>query len=231
MEFYDLSGDIARQFQREQHEGIREAFEEPVRSTQDPNRNKLLTKIKFSWNPEDKNALLQIRASVSGMLDKVFGDTFTAIDRLYEQARVPDVNEHGVVRLDSEGRIMWKMDEYGRPLEDWSQIDGVDIEKTLMDLARIKLVTTQVTSELYSEALFAKHILDDQWYEQYDKPVQGTQGDRTAKANRETQQEKYHAFFRYLLWEKANTFQKEIQSLSRLLEKIREWRIWGERNN
>lgn len=227
MSFRDLAGEVASQFQQDQSEGLREAYEELAEEdtlTRDSRRS-IFTKINFKWKAEDKNALTQVRAAVGRMMESLFSETYSIIDELYGSVRVPVTNEHGVVATDEEGRYIWQKDDRGRLIEDWSLLDGMDIEKSLLDLERVKLLVSTQVSELYAEALFAKNIYDDRWHDEYESMLDGTQGDRSARAVRNSSEEKYHSFFRYLLWERANTFLKELQNLMRLLERIRDWRI------
>ena len=55
--------------------------------------------------------------------------------------------------------------------------------------------------------------------------MDGTQTDKSARASRESQSERYQAFFRYFLWSKADALQRETRQVVRILERIREWRI------
>ena len=54
--------------------------------------------------------------------------------------------------------------------------------------------------------------------------VDGTINDRTARANRDTRTDRYHAFFRYCLWQTAKDFYDEIGRFMSYLEKIRTWK-------
>ena len=230
-EFRDLAGDVAAEYQRKQGEGLEEVHQpsENERVLKRDNNRTLFSKIKFGWKAEDKNTLEQIRAAVNSMINDTFSEAYAIIDGVYESVRVPELNSSGVVRTDQEGRIIWEKDESGKLLEDWSKLDGLDIEKALFDLERVKIPISLRASELYSEALYAKHLFDDKWWDTYSEQVDGTQNDRSSRANRQSAEEKYHSFFRYLLWERVNVFLKEVQSLMRLLEKVRDWRIRSER--
>lgn len=226
-EFRDLAGEVASEYQRKQGEGLEEVHQpsENERVLKRDNNRTLFSKISFEWKAEDRNTLEQIRAAVSVLVDDTFSGSYDIIDGIYRAVRVAELNSSGVVKKDQEGRIVWQRDENGKLIEDWQQLDGVDIEKALFDLERVKIPISLRASELYSEALYAKHLFDDKWWDTYSEQIDGTQNDRASRANRGSNEEKYHSFFRYLLWERVNVLQKEIQSLMRLLEKVREWRI------
>ena len=53
----------------------------------------------------------------------------------------------------------------------------------------------------------------------------GTQGDRQAKANTVSRPDRYHAFFRYVLWSHADVFLREINTFAARLKDVRYWRV------
>lgn len=191
-------------------------------------RSGLFTKISFNWRPEDRSILDRIRAASDDMVEEVFGEAISAIDRLYEQLRVPETVWHGpseVVCRDSGGRIIWKRNDAGKVIEKWDQLTGQDIEMTISDLLRLKLMIAPEVNRLLNEAIYAKHVAADAYDEAWGTVVQGTQGDRTAKANRASRQDRYHAHFRYVLYSTANTLLREIAIFISRLSDIREWQI------
>lgn len=184
----------------------------------------LFSKIQFRWRPDDEKILEQIRAGVDQMFSEMYEESFIVVDDFYSQMRVPEVID-GVVVKDSAGRVIWKKDSKGREVEDWDQLTGQDIEKTLLDITRLKLILAPQANELLLEAIFARHIFDDRTQEAYSSLMEGTVGDRTAHANRESKLDKYHAFFRFYLYSHAEVFLKELNNFARVLERIRYFRI------
>lgn len=187
-------------------------------------KKSLFSKIQFRWRPEDERILTQIREGVDVMFSEMYEETFIVIDDFYAQMRVPEVVDGSVVK-DSAGRVIWKKDARGREVEDWDQLTGQDIEKTLLDITRLKLILAPQANELLLEAIFARHIFDDKLQESYSSLMEGTVGDRNAYANRESKMDKYHAFFRFYLYSHAEVFLKELNNFARVLERIRYFRI------
>ena len=185
--------------------------------------NNLFQKIRFSWRPEDRAALERIRMSAEGMFAEAFEATIQVIDRFYECLRVP-VQREGVVVKDAAGRTVWLTDERG-VIERWSQLTGQDIEETLVNLERVKLSLVPQVNKLMLEAIYARQIAgdisDDGWLGVLD----GTQGDKQATANRKSQKDRYHAYFRFYLFSQADSFLKEVNAFAKLLENIRWWQI------
>ncbi|QGJ94944.1 hypothetical protein SEA_REDWATTLEHOG_84 [Gordonia phage RedWattleHog] len=227
-------GDIADKAGRElQEEHERIVSERPVPFDEDPKIMEkkgvgVFGKLKFEWRDSDRMILDQIRAAAQRAFIEGFGDSLRVLDRLYEAVRVPEANEHGVVKVDQDGRPVWQTDSDGRYLEDWDNLTGQDIERCLFDLSRIRLYVGPQVNELLMEAMFAKRIHRDIHDDAYLGPVQGTVADRTAQANRKSRQDDYQAFYRYMLWSQGDTFLKELGNMQRTLERFREWGIRGQ---
>jgi len=229
-EFRDPAAEEARRLQEEQLKKVREGWtpddEGPKDAEEGPTDTYgvLYKKIKYDWRAADKAALSQIRGAAAALIGEIFDDAFRVVDELYATVRVAETSGGRNV-TDEHGRTVWKRDDRGRPIEDWDQLTGQDAEKALMDLSKIRLLTSQTVQDLFLEASLAKHSYNDSWYESYEGIVEGTGPIRTARANRDSLQDKYHAYFRFYLWSKADAFQKELSNLMRLLERIIDWRI------
>lgn len=188
--------------------------------------NSLFTKIRFSWKPEDKAILERIRIASDGQFTEICGSFFPVIDTLYAALWVPETNEYGITRHTGDGRVVWKTDTTGNPVEDLNQLTGQDIEQALTGLQKVRLQAAPVINELFLQALYARHVASDSYDDSWVSVLDGTQGDRTARSNRESREDRYHAYFRYVLWSTCNTFLMEINQFMKRLEKIRDWRTW-----
>lgn len=189
----------------------------------------LAQKIRYNWRPEDAHAIGQIRATAEALVTEFFAKTFSIIDELYESFRKVELNSHGQVIRDHQGRMKYQKDEFGNHVEDFSALTGQDIEKALLDLQRERFVTSQQVAELLLEANFAHFSYKDEYWEKYESVLDGTNPIREAKANRETKQSKYFSYFRYYVWYRTNEFNKELDNLVRILEKIRQWRVYEQK--
>jgi len=186
--------------------------------------NNLLSKITFSWRPEDRLILDRIRAAADATFDEAFAQFIQVIDGFFAELRVP-LYRDGQRVTDVRGRQVWETDEAtGQPIERWSQLTGQDIEQTLMSLHRLRMQVAPQVNQLQLEALFARHVStddsDEAWFS-----IMGTQGDRAARASRDSRQARYHAFFRFWLYSVADTFLKEINAFIKQLENIRYWQV------
>lgn len=181
-------------------------------------------RITFTWRPEDASILSRIEAHSQEKFAELFGSAIEEIDRFYEYLRVPRQRD-GVTVLDAYGRVVWELDAAGKPEEDWGQLTGQDIEQTLMNLQRIKMPLALELKKLRNQALYGKMVADDAKDDIWESQKQGTQGDRQARANRESRIDRYQAFFRYCVWSHADAFFKELNDFIWRLRDIRGWRI------
>lgn len=185
----------------------------------------LFTKIRFSWRPEDRAILERIRASAESMFAEAFEAAISAIDHFYLQLRVPR-HRDGIVLMGADGRPVWET-ENGRPVERWDQLTGQDVEYTLANLERVKLAVAPRVNQLLLEAMWAKNVSADIHDEAYTKVMEDTVPGRTARANKESREDRYHAFFRFYLYSTAKTFLDEIDNFMKLLTNIRYWQVRG----
>lgn len=223
-------GDLATQTADELNETSTELVEAQAQAVDEEaplvgdTRRNIFTKIAFVWRSDDQKILTRVRAAVDRAFVELFADAIRVIDGLYEEMRVPETVD-GIVQRDALGRVLWQKDSSGSEIEDWSQLTGQDIEKALLDIARLKLIIAPQLNDLLLEAVFAKHIADDAHADAYAELVDETIPGRNAYAARKSRVDKYHAFFRYYLYSHADAFMKELNNFARVLERIRYFRI------
>lgn len=187
---------------------------------------KFLEKIRFVWRREDEDILARIDAAASEMFEELFGEAIGVVDTFYASMRVP-VTRNDIPQYDVKtGRQLWAEDPNrpGKPLERLGQLTGQDIEQALADLQRVKMMLSLEVNRLKNQSVFAKMGADDIKDEVWPKSMGGTQGDKTARANRDSRVERYHAYFRYCLWSVADTFFQELVDFIWRLKDLRNWR-------
>lgn len=203
---------------------LNDEMEEDVNT---PPKKQFFQKYDFKWTPTQQAYLTVIKASANQLVADILSDAVIALDDLYLQARVVQKHSNGIPKKDSEGKLLWETDAYGKPKEDWKSVTNADLEKTLIKLHEIKLDVTLRVSDLYLEAVFAKYSFKDEWNEKYSSILEGTINEKTAAADRASRAEKYKAFSRYWLWYKASELQRDIASTTVMLGNIRSWRNWS----
>lgn len=226
----DLASQVSAQLQREHVEKFLsdgEGFVDNESPMYREARKSIFSKIEFKWRTSDEKILDQIRAGVESLFAHMYTDMKLIIDRFYAEMRIPEMNpETGGVRKDSKGRVIFQKDpQTGAYIEDWGQLTGQDIDEALFNIARLKLELAPRVNELLNEAVFAKHIADDSFQDSFAELVEGTVKDRESHASRKSREDKYQAFYRYYLWSNADSFLRELSNFTRVLERVRYWRI------
>lgn len=183
----------------------------------DEEKAPLTDKIRFVWRTEDESILTRIELAAEQQFQQMFGEAIGEMNRFYECLRVA---ERYV-----DGYPVWQTNEHGRYVERWDQLTGQDIEQIIMNLSRIKLYVSKEVNRLKSRAVYAKMVADDVKADVWKTVAVGTVGDRTAKANRQSRQDRYHAFFVYHVWKVADTFLSEMIDFQFRLRDVRNWRV------
>lgn len=228
-------GDLATQLSEELREEHEKAIgEDPALLRQDEDvmlesKRSILARINFRWRPSDQLLLDRIRIAADGIFDELFSGTVKVLDNVYASVREIELNNYDIPRTDERGRPIWKRDERGNYIENWNNLDGSDIDRALFDLARIRLLAAPKVNELLMDALFAKRLYTDAKDDAFAEMIDGTIQDKTSSANRKVRQDNYHAFFRFVLWSQGDVFLKEIANLQRILERVRDQRIYSQR--
>ena len=224
----DLAETVARRFHAEASAPVAEAsaLTEEAALQSD---NSLFQKIRFSWRPEDRAVLEQIRVAADAMFNEAFATAISVVDEFYLQLRVPQLR-NGVVVRDAGGRPVWETDENGSPVERWSLLTGQDIEFTLANLQRLRFSVASQVNQLFLEALYARHVASDVYDDEWGKVMEGTQGDRQARSNRESRVDRYGAFFRFYLYSTAKTFLDELDKFAKVLTNVRYWSIRSQKD-
>jgi hypothetical protein len=190
-----------------------------------PLADKIEHKIAFQWKDYDRSTLDQIKSASAIASNEILGHLLRTVDSFYATFRAPRVRASGATVLDANGRIVFERDENDRYIEDFSALTGQDVEEAILKLQRDKIDAAQRINDLFLEALFAKHIYDDEYNARYEALLDGTINDRSARANRDTKQAKYFAFFKFYTYQQCDVLFAEVSNLLRILERVRQWRV------
>lgn len=181
----------------------------------------ILAKLRFDWRPDDRATLEQIRGAVDRIYGEMFSDVFDVIDSLYAGMRVPVLDSAGQPRIE-EGRMVFETDETGHFVERWDRLTSDEIEDAIFRLSEIRLTLHPRVNTLLMEALFAKYRANDEWDDAYNSILEDTIPGRTAKANKLSRHDRYHALFLNWLYTSAEAFFREVVAFQRVLEGMRQ---------
>lgn len=222
-----LSEELQEEHLQDLVEGRMDLEERSVLEEENPGH--IFSKISFRWRDSDKLILQQIRAASELLFAELFSDAIEVMNELYCQMRIPEQSSEGIPKRDETGQFIWLRDDRGFIIETIEQLTGQDLEKALLDLSRIEMFVAEQTNGLLGEAVFAKNIAKDVADDGWVKIIEGTIDDRRAKVNKDSRVDRYHAFYRWVLYSNSDTFLRGIQNLIRRLEKILDRRVWGQK--
>ena len=178
-------------------------------------------KIKFNWKPEDRSIMERIESSAATVFADLFSDVVTVIDDFYAAMRVPETTPNGNPLIGPDRRPVWKRDEDGRYIERLDQLTGQDIDQAILELERLLLTVTPRVNRLMLDAVASHHISKDSYDDAWFSVVEGTQGDRTARANQRSRVDRWFAFFKYYVYSDAQAFHGEVNAFLKRLENVR----------
>lgn len=215
-----MVGDLAEKVAIELHDDVvgpsQDVADDPVVDMEQG----IFGRIRFSWRKQDRDMRDRFQAASHASFLELFADAISVVDDLYSNMWVPRTNEHGIVMSGPDGRRLWVTDERGRPIEKIEQLTGQDIHQTILSLQKVLLEITPQVEALMIDAVMAHNIAKDHYDDAWFSMVEGTQGDRTARANRESRQDRWHSFFRFALHHTAKSFLAEINAFIRRLDNI-----------
>jgi len=83
-------------------------------------------------------------------------------------------------------------------------ISDSEADRLFLNLQSAIMAIEEEVTRRYLKAQFSFYNLDDEYWEEYRKPVSGTQGDREARARVETREARYFYFVQYAAWRIIN---------------------------
>lgn len=176
-------------------------FDEPL---EEPN---ITPKIAIEMGEQDK-----------ADLDFILNEIDRQIRREYSQAFALESGLLAKVRSQANG--MWLQNPDGSFVEDWSRIDLKTMENFIQAASAEAFFATQKVIGNYAEAVFAKYTYDDAYEDEYVRILHGTINDKTAKAKRRTQKERWIALYKTLYYKRAKEVVDKLDAHVRRVERI-----------
>lgn len=180
----------------------------------------LLSKLRFEWRPDDYATLEQIRGAVDRQFETMFTEVFDVVDRLYAGMRVPVTDKVGQPVYE-QGRMQFEVDERGHYVERWDRLTSDEIDDAIFRLGELRLHLHPRVNSLLMDALFAKYRANDEWDDAYTEILEDTVPGRTAKANKKSRQDRYHALFLNWVYTNADALLREVVAFQRTLDNMR----------
>lgn len=98
------------------------------------------------------------------------------------------------------------------PTMDFSREDRLLLELQ----TEVSRIESEVTRR-YLRAQYSYYLLDDKYWEEYRKPISGTNNDLTAYARSKTKEERYFYFVQYAAWKQIND---KLQGIKNIVKQV-----------
>ena len=193
--------------QKSVSDGLEEMFTPELKEEQcmEPKVSPRLAKM----DEEDESDMLFIEQAINDQLRKEYAQAFALEAQLLAKVRVltPD-------------KTAWVQNADGSFLEDWSRITLSDMEMFIQAASAEAFFSSQKVVDSYAEAVFAKFAYEDDYDTEYARILVGTINDKTSKAKRRTQKQRWVALFKTLYYKKAKEVVDRLDNHVRRVERI-----------
>lgn len=95
---------------------------------------------------------------------------------------------------------------------------SAEADRLFLNLQSAIVAIEEEVSRRYLKAQFSYYIWDDRYWEEYRKPVAGTQNDREARARVETREDRYFYFVQYSAWRQINDKIQSLKATQKLIQ-------------
>jgi len=227
----DARDQIARVL-KEADQGLAVREEAPLEPDPAPDRTKRFLYTNFSrmrthWPQEDQVRIDELQRQADEIVRAQFKVAYDVIDHIYRAVREPSYDSvTNKVRLDSAGRPVWITDEFGNPVENWSNL-GEDQRSNLLMAITVHLFEwEQMSFKTWAESMFAKAVWEDRFATGFLNPpgvqISGkpTIDDRTQSGHKASIDERYFAIFQAALSKRAEGVVRSMTRLARVLEQM-----------
>lgn len=172
-------------------------------------------RLSLTWEEEDADAVEYIKLKVHEAVERQFPQMDRIERELYDKTLVP--NPPG----EPKGYQMYADGSY---IRDWSRVSAHDLQTFCLAAAAEAYFAVNAQVDALAEAAFAKYDYDDAYDKAYSAQLSGTIGDKTARAKRKTQKERWLALFKTLyrkcLDEKVEKLETHRRSAERIYAQI-----------
>ncbi len=142
----------------------------------------------------EQEVIDKIETDVGELLDREFASADAALEEFYESVR------------GEEGRY------------DWSLLTGQDVDTLIFELQRTIASVERQTTKYFMRAQASFMSWDEEYWDAYRKPIEGTQNDRVAYARGKTRETRYFYLLQYWVWKLAADRLKSAQQLKKDLD-------------
>jgi hypothetical protein len=198
------------------------AAEAPLAPDIPPDRTRQFRYVNFSrmrleWTPSDRIKMEEIDRVVWNTIRDRFLGAFDLMDRIWMLVRKPVVEDEKIV-TDKTGRPVWRLNEAGFPIEDWTMLRDSDRDGFLWEVSTHLFIWEQDAAKIWGDAMFAKGIWEGEFAKGFTEPAgRLTIDDRTQLGHLAAMEDRYFAIFQSVLSRRADAVIRSMRQIERRL--------------
>ena len=169
-------------------------------------------RLSIEWGEDDREAIEFIKSKIEEGIRHEYAQVFAEEEHLLAKVRIPYPPGSGVPG--------WQRNPDGSYIEDWGRLSLRDMEQFIQAASSEAFFSSQRVVNAYAEAVFAKFTYDDAYDDAYSRQLSGTVGDKTARAKRRTQKERWLALFKSLYYKRAQEVVGKLDAHVRRVERV-----------
>lgn len=180
------------------------------------------SRMRTEWQGEDRLQMQRVTKIMQAAHDEMFEDAELILYNLLIVVREPQVDEDGNIMPGPDGLPLWRRNNSGSYVEDWTKLTSREREKFLFQITTNLYLWEQRAADVWGEAMFAKAIWEEKFSIGYES-LEGTRptiDDRTARGKIEAASEKYFALYVSWLSRKADALVRTMTLLSQRLKDV-----------
>ncbi len=168
-------------------------------------------KVNIDPEESDREALEYIMGDIEHRLHVEYAQVFSMENQLLAKVRsqVPEYLGGGYAKAQD-----------GSYIEDWGRLSTQDMEQFILSGSSEAFFASQRVINQFAEAAYAKYDYDDAYDDAYARMLTGTIGDKTAKAKRKTQKERWVALYKSIYYKKCKELVDRLDAHVRRMERV-----------
>ena len=186
-------------------------------------RTPSFSRMSTEWGTANYEVVNQVRNVVDGLLLQDFSEAYVIMSRVFDLVREPERTLEGFPVKDHLGFTVWKRDEDGAYIEDWTLLTRRDKENLILSITSRMMEWEQAAGNAWGEAMLSKGMWEERYAMCFDEPTgKLTVEDRTQRGRLGSRDERYFAIFKSLYSRRADAITKSMERLSQRLKDILE---------
>jgi hypothetical protein len=176
------------------------------------------SRLTVDWSKEDKIVLTRAQNAVEKKLISEFSDAYQIMNRLYDLIRIPKMKDGNPLR-DQNGWIIWQVDDFGHPIEDWEKLTYREKDNLLFSITSKLFNWEQTASKAWAESMYAKANWEESFAFSFENVLSGTVQDREQRGRIGSVDERLFAIF---LSSYSRSAEALVRSMDRLALRLRD---------